>query len=354
MILDTAREAFISMDEQGRIVDWNPQAEEAFGWPREEVLGRPLAETLVPERYRQAHREALRRFLATGEGSILGKRVEMTALRADGSELPVELTVVAVKEDASYVFNAFLQDITERKRAEDTIKARTLELEASNAELEAFSYSVSHDLRAPLRSIDGFSQALLEDYDERLDEQGSEFLRRIRSATQRMGLLIDDLLDLSRVTRTELRREQVDLSAIASAIGRDLQQAQPDRQVNLTVEPGLVATADSRLMRTALANLLENAWKFTRNREVAEVRFGLAGSGPEKVFMVKDNGVGFDMRYAEKLFQPFQRLHNVQEYPGTGIGLATVSRIVRRHGGRVWAEASIDGGAAFYFTLGAE
>ncbi len=233
------------------------------------------------------------------------------------------------------------------------------ELKSVNKELETFSYSVSHDLRAPLRSIDGFSQALLEDCVEQLDETGHDYLRRIRSATQRMGQLIDDLLSLSRVIRSDMRREPIDLSRLASQIATDLHQAYPDRQVESIVQPDLLDRGDSRLLQAILENLLSNAWKFTATRPQAKIEFGAlplppivtdAGRQPQTYF-VRDNGVGFDMAYVEKLFSPFQRLHSIQEFPGNGIGLATVQRIVHRHGGRVWAEGEIDRGATFYFTL---
>jgi light-regulated signal transduction histidine kinase (bacteriophytochrome) len=220
-----------------------------------------------------------------------------------------------------------------------------------NRELEAFSYSVSHDLRAPLRAIDGFSQALVEDCGEQLDDSARDYLRRIRAATKRMADLIDDLLDLSRVTRREMRREPVDLSALASAIGSQLQRSEPARRVDLVVRPGLVARGDPHLLRLLLENLLGNAWKFTGGRAEARVEFGATEAHGGVAYFVRDDGVGFDMAYADKLFGAFQRLHAADEFPGTGIGLATVQRIVHRHGGRVWAESVVGGGATFYFSL---
>ena len=225
-------------------------------------------------------------------------------------------------------------------------------LHDTNRELESFSYSVSHDLRAPLRSIDGFSQALVEDAGPALDAESRGHLDRIRAATQRMGRLIDDLLALSKVTRAEMKTERVDLTEIATQIAGDLARQAPDRRVHLTIAPGLTATGDPQLVRLALQNLIENAWKFTGRREQATIEVGATRDEDGfQAFYVRDNGAGYDPAFAQKLFGPFQRLHPASEFPGTGIGLATVQRIVHRHGGHVWAEGKINEGASFYFTL---
>jgi light-regulated signal transduction histidine kinase (bacteriophytochrome) len=245
----------------------------------------------------------------------------------------------------------FVLDRTEQKLAEEKLKDYAVALEGSNRELESFSYSVAHDLRAPLRSIDGFSQALVEDYADKLDEEGRKYLRFIRDSAQHMGQLIDALLALSRVTRSELRREEVDLSALARAAIARLVRNQPDRAVEVVIEDGLEDTGDPRLLAVVLDNLLGNAWKFTGRRDRARIEFGASSTEGHPVYFVRDNGAGFDMAFATKLFGVFQRLHTATEFEGTGVGLATVQRIVGRHGGRVWAEGLVNGGATFHFTL---
>jgi light-regulated signal transduction histidine kinase (bacteriophytochrome) len=226
------------------------------------------------------------------------------------------------------------------------------DLEHKNRELESFSYAVSHDLRAPLRRIDSFSRAVQESQGERLDPDGRRFLDRVREASQQMSRLIDDVLYLSRVTRTELREHEVDLSGLASLLLERMREAEPGRAVEARVRPGVTVTGDGQLLRIALENLLENAWKFTGREPAARIEFGMTNVAGEPSYFVRDNGAGFDMAYADRLFGPFQRLHLASEFPGTGIGLATVQRIIHRHGGRVWAEGTPGQGATFHFTLG--
>lgn len=491
-ILETALDCVITMDHQGKIVEFNPAAERTFGYQHSQVVGRPLAEVIIPPSLRQKHYQGLARYLATGEGPVLGKRIELTALHADGHEFPVELSITPIYTGGQPLFTGFVRDITERKQAEEALRKsenqlslvyrhvsdiifylavepdekfrflsvnpafseatglaesqavgklvqevipepslstvvlpnyreairdkktvqweevsvyptgtkygivavtpifdangqctnlvgavhditdsrqaeeeirrlneeleqkvveRTAQLEAANKELEAFAYSVSHDLRAPLRSIDGFSQVVLEEYAPRLDEQGKDYLQRVRAGSQRMAQLIDDLLQLSRVTRSEMHREKVDLTAVAWSITQELQRAHPERKVEFVVAPEVVAEGDPRLLRVVLENFLNNAWKFTGQHPIARIEFGVMDGEDGKVYFVRDDGVGFDMAYADKLFGAFQRLHGSTEFSGTGIGLATVQRIIHRHGGRVWAEGEVGKGATFYFTL---
>jgi signal transduction histidine kinase len=242
-------------------------------------------------------------------------------------------------------------EVKERKRADVEIQRTNRELLAANKELEAFSYSVSHDLRTPLRSIDGFSQALLEDYADKLDATAQDHLRRVRRAAQRMATLIDDMLNLSRVTRSELRHEMLDLSAMARSIAVELQEGETAREVEFVIESGLTAVGDAQLMRAAMENLLRNSWKYTSTHSSARIEFGRKVWDGKCCFMVRDDGAGFDPQYADRLFGAFQRLHTAKEFPGTGVGLATVQRIIHRHGGEIWAEGAVEKGASFYFTL---
>ncbi|MGV3756420.1 MAG: PAS domain S-box protein [Verrucomicrobiota bacterium] len=361
-ILNSALDAVVTIDELGCIVEFNPAAERMFGHSREEVLGKNMGEVIVPPELRDRHQQAMERCVSSGESHILGKLLELPAMRADGSQFPAELTINRVEHGPRPLFTGFIRDITARRAAEQEIRQlnatlekrvaeRTHELEVTNKELESFCYSVSHDLRAPLRAIDGFSQALEEDYAAMMDASGKSYLERVRKATKRMGLLIDDLLELSRIARAELKLQDVDLTQLAQLVIEELEHGQPDRKVEWIVAPGLHAHGDSRLLRVALDNLLGNAWKFTRNQPQPRIEFGVASQENRTVYYVRDNGAGFDMNYASKLFGVFQRLHSATEYEGTGVGLANVQRVIHRHGGHVWAEAKINEGATFYFTL---
>ncbi len=243
------------------------------------------------------------------------------------------------------------RDITDRKQVEEEIKHKNAELEASNRELESFAYSVSHDLRAPLRSMEGFSNALLEDYADKLDEKGKQYLKYVQESSDLMGKLIDDLLKLSRVTRAEMNYEVVNLSELAGKIISQLEKTEPRRKVSLNIEPNVTAYGDGNLLRLVLENLLGNAWKFSSKVDSPQIEMGITDHNGRRAYFISDNGVGFDMTYADKLFKPFQRLHKETEFSGTGIGLATVYRIIHRHGGEVWAESKVGEGAIFYFTL---
>jgi light-regulated signal transduction histidine kinase (bacteriophytochrome) len=287
---------------------------------------------------------------ATSRESIVSEEMEILTLK--GNLFCGAITARLKREaDGKLYLSGIIEDVTRRKETERQLLSRSIELEATNRELEAFSYSVSHDLRAPLRAIDGFSRILLSDYADRLDDTGRDRLERVRRAAQHMGTLIDDLLKLSRVTRTELKHEQVDLSALAGEVAEELRKQAPERSVHFTISPGLVANGDRGLLRIVLDNLLGNAWKFTGGRAEARIDLGVTPHAGQPAYVVSDNGAGFDMAYADKLFGVFQRLHDVSEFPGTGIGLATVQRIIHKHGGRIWAESEPGKGTHFYFTL---
>lgn len=258
------------------------------------------------------------------------------------------ITVAIMRKRTEDRLRQFTEELEQR------VEARTAELEIANRELESFTYSVSHDLRAPLRSIDGFTRALQEEYGDRFDQIGEDYMERVINATHRMSQLIEDLLNLSRVTRAEIHREQVDVGELAAAIAIELQHAEPERSVEFRLEPPIPAYGDPGLLRVVVQNLLDNAWKFTAERSDPKVEIGPHRVNGQKGFYVRDNGAGFDMQYADKVFAAFQRLHSTREFPGTGIGLASVQRVVLRHGGTVWAEGQVDKGATFYVTLPTE
>lgn len=359
-VVESVKEILFQTDADGRITFLNRAWHQTTGFDSRLSMGQSLLDFVEEEdRGRVApHLRAVR------EGYEEIAEIEFRLRTRTGGPRWTEATLRPLRDthDRAAGCSGTLTDITARKEAEQTqrdlnkelearVRVRTAELEASNRELEAFSYSVSHDLRAPLRAIDGFAQIVAEDYAPRLDEIGKEYLQRIRVATQRMARLIDDLIDLARLTRQTMKREQVNLSMLVEQILGELKLENPERQVDIHIEPNLIAAADRALMRVALDNLLRNAWKFTSRREVAAIRFHAELRDRQVVYCVSDNGAGFDMNFASKLFLPFHRLHGISEFAGTGIGLATVLRVIQRHEGRVWAESTPDEGAHFYFTL---
>jgi PAS domain S-box-containing protein len=496
-ILESSLDAIVILDSEGKILEWNRGAERIFGYVYDEAAGQDIIGFIIPERHRALLQMDIARYLETGgRANENNVRIELEAVRADGSELPVELTVVPVNMDGPAFFTWMLRDITERKRAkeelEKLVEERTLELQKNsrllnsiienvpamvflkdakdlkfrlvnkaaeqvigypaqellgksdydffpkeqadfftakdhetlnskhlvdiaeepiqrrtgethylytkkvpildddgspqfllgisediteakqskeyiehlnsqlegqihtlnglNKELETFSYSVSHDLRAPLRTIDGFSQAVLEMYSDKLDDRGRDYLGRVRQGSQQMGQLIDDMLKLSRLTRGDLNLESdIDLSEMARDFADELRKREPERQVTFDIENGLLVRGDRRLLQAMIENLLDNSWKYTSKHPAAHIEVGKLES--VAVYYVKDDGAGFDMAYADKLFGAFQRLHTGSEFPGTGVGLATAARIVHRHGGEIWAEGEVEKGATFYFTL---
>jgi PAS domain S-box-containing protein len=344
---------FITLLEDGSFIDVNDSYTLMTGYSREELIGHSptelnmitSAEQLESIKFRHVNRERT----VNEERKIRIKSGEMRTILVSSDYFTISGKPCIITINT---------DITERKQMEEKLKKTLSDLEqssaqlaATNKELESFSYSVSHDLRSPLRSIDGFSQALLEDYQECLDDTGKDYLQRLRNASQKMGELIDGILTLSRLTRSEMHREDIDLSTLVEEIATRLQENQPKRKVDFIIRKGLVAQGDPQLLRALLENLLGNAWKFTKKCPKARIEFGTTKNGKKTTYFIKDNGAGFDMTYTDKLFTAFQRLHEVTEFPGTGIGLATVQRIINRHGGNVWAEGAVDKGATFYFTL---
>lgn len=348
-IVTDSADAIIGRTLEGAITSWNRSAERMFGYDAEEMLGNPIS-ILFPARLAEEER-----FIT--EKCRRGERVEPyeTVRRCkDGREIEVSVATSPVLDSSGHTIGVskIVRDITELKRTQRQLLRAKEATEAANRELDAFSHSVAHDLRAPLRSIDGFSHAVLEDQGHLLDAQGQKYLGFVRDAAQTMAQLIDDMLILSRVTRSEIQRETIDLSELARNTLERLQHDEPERRVHTIVKQGLVADGDARLLAIAFNNLLGNAWKFTSKRAEGQIEFGSTSTSDAVTYFVRDNGAGFDMNYANKLFRVFERLHTVSEFEGTGVGLATVQRVIGRHGGRVWAEGRVDAGATFYFTLG--
>ncbi|MDP2854315.1 MAG: PAS domain S-box protein [Smithellaceae bacterium] len=371
---DTLRETNDYLDKligyaNAPIIVWNPQFiitrfnhafEELAGWKAEGVLGRGIG-LLFPEERRE---ECLGHIRQT-TGGEQWEVIEIPILNRDGSVRTVLWNSATIYSPDGRTVIATIaqgQDITDRKKTEEEIKKlnteleqrvreRTAQLEASTRELESVSYSISHDLRAPLRSVDGFSLALLEEYGDRLDDTGKGYLGRVRKATQKMGFLIDDMLKLLKVIRSEIKLEPIDLSSMVRGIAETCRKNSPEKIVDATIQEGIMVQGDPSLLKMVMEELLDNAWKFTDNIVHPRIEFGAVAKDGETVCFVRDNGVGLDMAYADKLFGAFQRLHTSNEFPGTGIGLAMVKRVIARHGGRVWAEGEIGKGAVFYFTL---
>ncbi len=359
-LVEAAPDAIVIADSAGHMVLVNAQTEILFGYCREEMLGQPV-ELLLPERLRAPHIGLRQDYAANPRTRPMGVGLDLAGRRKDGGEFPVSISLSPFRVGSErYVFSD-IRDISEQRESQkriqelnDTLSHHNAELKAINQELEAFSYSVSHDLRAPLRAIDGFSQILLKENAGRLDDKGLDRLNRVRRAAQHMGSLIDDLLKLSRVTRSELQFQPVNLSDLAAEVVEALRKQEPERAVAVDIAPNLYTRGDPKLLRIALDNLLGNAWKFTGKRNDARIELGVEAGETGAVYFVRDNGAGFDMAYADKLFGAFQRLHDTGEFPGTGIGLATVQRIVHKHGGRIRADSAVGRGATFHFTLGAQ
>ena len=362
-IIACAMDAMITIDEQQRVVMFNRAAQTIFGCSEKDALGGPL-NRFLPQRFRAAYTQHFRACAGAGVTTpSTGAMPELCGVRTDGTEFPIELSLSQIDVAGKKLYTAIVRDITERKRAEEEIgklnqeleqrvRERTSELESANKELEAFTYSVSHDLRAPLRHIAGFSKMLSEECGSALPPEPQRYLQRIQDGTRRMGLLVDDLLNLTRLGRHELRVQVTGLNSIVRDVIADLEPDTAGRQVEWKVGSLPYVEGDPALLRQVFHNLLSNALKYSRPRSAAVIEIGRKEQDGQAVIFVRDNGVGFNMKYAAKLFGVFQRLHRNEDFEGTGVGLATVQRIVQKHGGKIWADAELDRGAIFYFTLG--
>jgi PAS domain S-box-containing protein len=358
-IVNSSNDAIIGKDLNSIVTSWNIGAEKLFGYSAHEMIGGPITR-LIPSDRLQEETQIIDRV----KNSETVEHFDTLRMAKDGHLIDISVTVSPIKDKTGKIIGAskVARDITERKKAEQEIRdlnislekrvaERTSELEAANKELEAFSYSVSHDLRAPLRAVDGFSQAVLEDYGPQLPDEGRRYLQTIREGSQRMGVLIDDLLTFSRLSRAPLKKQEVKTGKLVCHALEDLHSQQEGRQVDIRIGDLPACQGDPALLNQVWVNLLSNALKYTRQRETAVIEIGCKVEGRENVYFVRDNGAGFDMRYAHKLFGVFQRLHRADEFEGTGVGLAIVQRVIHRHGGRIWVDATVDRGATFYFTL---
>jgi PAS domain S-box-containing protein len=351
-LLEAAPDAMVVVNQQGEIVLLNLQAEKQFGYRRDELVGQKVsniipagfAERLLADGLRSAE-DALAQHIGTG--------IELTGRRKDESEFPIEIMLSPLTSTEGILVTAAIRDITERKRHESALQEKNIELQVAVSELEAFSYSVSHDLRAPLRAIDGFSRILLKECSSTLTEESREYLQLVRDNTVQMGHLVDDLLTFSRLGRQPLSKQRMQTGTLVQKVLSDARQQAEGRSVRVSVGDMPPIWGDQSLLKQVFVNIIGNAFKYTRMRAEAVIEIGARETDGEQVFFVRDNGAGFDMRYAGQLFGVFQRLHRAEDFEGTGVGLAIVQRIIHRHGGRVWAEAAVDRGATFYFTTGA-
>jgi PAS domain S-box-containing protein len=358
-MINSAMDAIISVDPAQCIVLFNAAAEKIFGHAATEMIGQPL-DRLIPQRFRAGHVAHVRGFGATGVTSRnMGALGVVTGVRADGREFPLEASISQLRMGTQTVYTAILRDISERSKSEAQIRDlnadlshRLRDLQIANEELESYSYTVAHDLRSPLRAIHGYSALVMKTNAGKLDQASVDDLKRVQAASERMGELIDDLLNLMRVSRQEMRRQDFNLSVSAAAVVAALAAAHPERTVPVTIQPDMHAHGDPGLMRVVLDNLIGNAWKFTARTGAARIEIGTEQRDGKTVYYVRDNGAGFDMEYAHKLFTPFQRLHGHEEFAGMGIGLSLVKRVVVKHGGEIWAAGKEGHGAIFYFTLG--
>ncbi|MGD0886270.1 MAG: PAS domain S-box protein [Thermodesulfovibrionales bacterium] len=349
-LFEFAPEAIVVVDREGRIMQVNKQTEKMFGYTREELIGADH-DILLPERFREKHRELRREYMSDPHVRPTGTGMELYGRRKDGGEFPVDISLGPLHMEDYVVVLALVRDVTERRETERRLLKTKAELERSNKELEQFAYSVSHDLREPLGLIHGAIHLLSKKYVSKLDEEGRDYIRLVETSSERMKKLINALLDMSRFARGPLSRSKVNLSKLAKIVAADLAKNQPGRRVEFIIAENVSAEGDPALLRIVIENLMENAWKYSDKKPVARIELSVRLTDGETVYCIIDNGAGFDMEFANKLFAPFQRLHSEDEFPGLGIGLTTVQQIIDRHGGRIWAESEMNRGATFCFTL---
>jgi PAS domain S-box-containing protein len=359
-LLESAPDAMVIVDRDGLVQIVNAQTERLFGYSRDELIGKPV-EILMPQRFHAQHVGHRSNYSESPRPREMGAGLELSGRRKDGTEFPIEISLSPFKTRGRTFISSAIRNVSDRRQAEEQIRKlnsvlrdRIAELNAVNKELESFSYSVSHDLRAPLRHIDGFTRILKEEYAGELPQDGVRYLDRVLEAANHMGHLVDDLLNLARIGRREVAKQRVRLEDVVREAIAELPPETSQRNIEWLIEPLAYADCDPGLLKLVFSNLLSNSAKFTRTRQDAVIEIGECESRGASAYFVRDNGVGFDPKYADKLFGVFQRLHRQEDFEGTGIGLATVQRIIRRHGGEIWAESEPDRGATFFFTLGAQ
>ncbi len=349
-LFEFAPETIVVVNREGRIIQANKQTEEMFGYAREELLGADH-DILLPERFREKHWEHRRGYMSDPHVRPMGTGLELYGRKKDGGEFPVDISLGPLPMENDIVVLALVRDVTERREAERRLLETKAELERSNKDLEQFAYSVSHDLRSPLWHIAGFITLLSKQYAPELDERGRNYIRLVQSGAEKMKESINALLDMSRFAHGPLSRSKVNLSTLAKMVAADLAKNQPDRRVEFVIPEEVSAEGDPALLRIVIENLMGNAWKYSDKKPVARIELSVSQTDGDTVYCIIDNGVGFDMEFADKLFAPFQRLHSEDEFPGLGMGLTTVQQIIDRHGGRIWAESEVNKGATFCFSL---